>query len=89
MGKESVTPMLMTIDDFPWKSEAQKKGYLAMMQDMRSHGLQIPIYVNVNLAFLIQKNHEANEWFVQVMGDQIKQLQNEISDLREDMKPRK
>lgn len=80
---------LLKVENFPWVSDAQKKGYLALMQDMRNHGLTTSVYVDITAAFFIQKNHEANEWFVQIMGDQIKQLQNEIYDLREDLKPRK
>jgi hypothetical protein len=75
------------IDAFPWESEDQKRGFLAFVH----WGNRLPPEVFddggdlilASLAFIIQKNLEAHQWWAGVMGDQIKDLQNQIALLRD------
>lgn len=80
---------------FPWESPEQKEGFLHMLKWVKD--LKIPYQLltqqhenHLTLAFLIQKNHEAFEWWRETVADQIAQVRadliaaDERRDLRDD-----
>lgn len=71
-----------SIDEFPWESEVQKKGYLSLVLYMRKNGYRIPDRVDPVAAFLIQKSHESHEWHINLLSQQIEALRQEIIELR-------
>jgi hypothetical protein len=72
------------VEDFPWESEAQRKGMLALVLWSRN----LPDFVRSSpmdclAAFIFQKDHESAIWFTEMMGNQITMLQNEIKLLQD------
>lgn len=80
------------LDQFPWESEDQKKGFLALVQWVD----KIPVELRTDdtrnavvAAWFIQKDHESQVWWSEAVGnqvsalqDQIKLLQNEVLELK-------
>lgn len=73
------------IDCYPWESEEQRKGYLALIQYIQTRGWNAPAIVDPIAAFFIQKDHEAQEWFVSLMADHLSRLEGEVAALREEL----
>lgn len=74
------------IEEYPWESETQKEGFLNYLQYAKSLGLQLalPIGNNYSLGiYLIQKEHEAAEYWTQTFGDHVSRLENEIKRLQD------
>jgi hypothetical protein len=69
-------------EDFPWESEEQRKGYLALIQYRRKLGKNPEIVVDPTAAFFIQKDHESHEWMIEMLGRVIGELRTEILTLR-------
>lgn len=71
------------VEEFQWDSEIQKEGFLNYVQFIRKFGIDItlPIYSHHVLIFLIQKQHEAAEYWQQTFATQVKDLQDQIMDL--------
>lgn len=85
------------IEHFEWESETQHKGFLALVQFLgrRSQTLplsEMPPYTRLEdalmatSAFFIQKDHEANEWFGERIGDADKRYIDLIADLTEQVR---
>jgi len=70
-----------TLEGFPWEGKDQKEGYLALIHYLRTMGYNQSV-VDPSIAFLIQKNHESQVWWAEVLGNQIKTLQQEIKILQ-------
>jgi hypothetical protein len=66
------------VDQFNWDSEEQKKSYLAFVQYEINLGRVPQEEINAPLAFIFQKQHEQNEYWSEVLGAQIKTLQDEV-----------
>lgn len=74
-------PLLSHLEGFSWDSEEQKKGYLALVQYLRHHGQARDDRVDATAAFFIQKDHEAAQWFVEVIGRAVDPFTQEIRNL--------
>jgi hypothetical protein len=76
------------VDRFPWQSEVQKKGFLAMYQWFLSLPKELRTddtrYACV-ASWFAQKDHESNEWWVKTVGDQVSGLQDQIRLLQQQM----
>lgn len=70
------------VEEFPWQSEAQRKGYLALVQYMRGFGIEPTLPIDPQVCWQIQKDHESHEWWVEVLGNQVGALQAEIIAVR-------
>ena len=70
------------IDAFEWESEAQRKGFLSLIQFMRKHGAVMEARtLHIIACYFIQKDHESHEWWIGVIGDQIKSLEDRLMDV--------
>lgn len=76
------------VDAFPWASEVQKKGFLAMYQWL----LTLPKELRADdtryacvASFLIQKSHESHEWWAETVGTQVTRLEDQIVILRREI----
>lgn len=67
---------------FPWESEEQKKGYYALQKFIKDTITKRPelgcAVEPMITCWFIQKDHESNLWWQEVLGTQIKALQEEI-----------
>ena len=76
--------LVQWVEAFPWQSEEQKEGFLAYIQYIREFGREpVPLVDELPLLFLIQKNHEAAEYWQQTVGDQISILRQEMVAVRD------
>lgn len=76
-------------DTFKWDSEEQRKGFLSALQWIRAKGFTAATAVTPIDLYLIQKQHEAHEYWREVfvtqfgiLRDEIKLLQTEIAQLK-------
>ena len=71
---------VQAVDAFPWTSEEQKEGFLALVQYLRQFGKEpASPYLGLEACFLIQKNHEAAQYWQQTFADQVSILRQEIA----------
>lgn len=70
------------VENFPWESDVQKKGYLNYVQYLRKFGFEPKLPVDYLAVFMIQKDHESNEYWRELVGTQVSMLQKEISGLQ-------
>lgn len=68
------------VDAFPWESKEQREGYLAWVQYERKFGREQDGPIDTSLAFLIQKNHEAAEYWRETFSGQVDQLRMELAE---------
>lgn len=67
------------IEAFPWESEEQKKGYLALVQYFRQFGKEpIQPFDLLPMVFMIQKNIDSHEYWREAVANQIKPLQDDL-----------
>ena len=84
MGEVKADPMVPTaVEEFPWQSEEQKEGYLALVQYERGFGFAPKLPLDTLAAFLIQKAHESNEYWREFLGTQVGGLEDQIRQLQE------
>lgn len=79
-------------DGFPWQGDEKSKAFqvkavLAYEQWLRRFSkAEIDADVAWELvklcAFIAQKQHDAGEWWAEALGEQVKMLQNDISQLQ-------
>lgn len=74
----------VAVECFAWESEEQKKGYLAWIQYEGMFGHLPEPRIDTRMAFLIQKSHEAAEYWRDTFGEQIAMLQNDLKKLQEE-----
>ena len=75
------------MESYQWESEADKEGFGNLIQHFRQHGLaECGIHMHLMAAYFIQKNREASEYFVELIGSQVSSLQDEIRKLQMDLK---
>jgi hypothetical protein len=65
------------VNGFKWDSEDQKKGYHALRSWLKSKGLDDEKVRGIDL-FFIQKDHDSHVYWVELMGTQIKDLQDQL-----------
>lgn len=73
------------VEKYPWDSEDQKQGYLALVHYHRKVGLSPP-FPEPTACFFIQKDLDATEWWREAVGTQISDLQEQIRLLLLEMK---
>lgn len=73
------------VEVFNWESEDQKKGYLALVQYLRGFGIEPKLPIDYVAAWFIQKDHESNEYWRDMVGQQVSSLQNEIRLLQQEI----
>lgn len=66
------------IESFAWESEDQKKGYLALVQYLRQFGLPPKLPIDYVATFFIQKDIDSHEYWRDMVGGQIKALQDDV-----------
>jgi hypothetical protein len=70
------------IEGFPWDSEVQKEGFLNLVQYWRKFGRDVPLPIQnidtLTALFFIQKDHEANEYWSDLLDTQLIQLQDQV-----------
>lgn len=66
------------IEEFPWCSEEQKEGYLAYVKYARQFGLNPTLPIDPQMAFLIQKAHEAAGYWQETFSGQVDALNMQI-----------
>lgn len=70
---------------FKWDSENQKKSFGSLVKyldEKIAGGYDTMDVLLAAVAYLIQKDHESNEWWLKLMGDQIKSLEDQIKELQ-------
>lgn len=71
-----------------WDSESQKKSVLSLQQYLVKLGrLSDDQSVWAAIAYMIQKDHESQEWFVNLIGDHVKRLEDQIQSLKMELRP--
>ncbi len=81
---EKVDPMFsVAIEEFPWDSDVQKEGYLAFIQYERKFGYRPKLPIDHVVAFFIQKDHESNEYWRDMVGDQFSGVTDQVRVLQE------
>ena len=67
-----------------WESEAQEKGMKALQKYLHDSGRLTDMNsIWQSIAWLIQRDHESNEWWLKTVGDQISRLEDQIRKLQE------
>lgn len=74
----------LAVDSFPWESEQQKEGYLNWVESERRFGRMPELPIDTKITYLIQKNHEGNEYWVEMISSQISDLLSQIRTLQEE-----
>lgn len=70
-----------------WDSEAQEKGMKSLQEYLKNFGrLTNEHCVFASIAWLIMKDDESQKWFVNLIGDHVKKLQDEIMILKEEVR---
>jgi hypothetical protein len=66
---------------FNFESEAQKKGFLSLVQYLNDTAPQATDgeAILMVISYFIQKEHEAQEWWSKTIGDQVTSLENQIA----------
>lgn len=68
-------------EDFKWESETQRKGYLALLQYLRKFGIEATGPVDAKAAFFIQKDHESNLWWIDLIAQKHQEVLNMLGEL--------
>lgn len=71
------------VEEFPWESKEQKEGYLALVQYGLKFGLKPSLPISHICAFFIQKDHESHIYWNELVGTQVRNLQDEIRSLQD------
>lgn len=71
------------IEGFPWESEEQKQGYLALVQYERRFGYMPNLPLDTKALFFIQKDIESHAYWTELSSTQVSDLQNILADTRE------
>lgn len=74
------------VEEFPWDSEDQKKGYLNLVQYLRKVHGGSKNAVDSTAAYFIQKDHESAEYYTTLIGTQVHNLQNDIFKVQQDLR---
>lgn len=79
----------INIDAFPWSSEVQREGFLNYAQYLRDFGVdlgcQLTTAENLAVLYFIQKDHESNEYWRELVGTQVTDLQNQLRTAMQDI----
>lgn len=75
--------LAMCVDNFPWESSQQKEGFLNLVQYYRSFGKEPELPINLLATYFIQKDHESNEYWSELVSAQVSSLQSEIKFLQD------
>lgn len=74
------------VKNYPWESEVQKEGYLNFVQFEKKFGKAPSLPIDNIVAYFIQKDHESNEYWRELVANQVEMLQEEIMRLRDEVK---
>lgn len=70
------------LESFTWDSDVQKEGFLNLIQYWRKFGLELDLPLtamhHLTALYFIQKDHESNEYWQEMVGDQISSLTLEL-----------
>lgn len=72
------------VDEFPWESEDQRLGFLNMVQYLSKFGIEVKLPLQSSISqliafYFIQRDHESNEHWAEVVGSQVSEIQDQIS----------
>ncbi len=67
------------VEAFPWESEEQKKGYLNFVQYLAKAGREAVIPIDLLATYFIQKDHESNEWWTEIVASQVGAANEQIA----------
>ena len=73
--------LINSVAGYDWQSKEQREGYLALVVYMNRHGHK-PKGIHPAYAFFIQKDHDSNEYWRELVGTQVKDLQDQIAALQ-------
>lgn len=73
------------VDSFPWESQEQREGFLNFVQYKMKFGIKPEPPVDILAAYFIQKDHESNEYWREMVGGQVTALQAEIMNLKSEL----
>lgn len=68
--------------NFKWESTEQHKGFLNLIQYLKSHCPEGADPLLLIASYFIQKDHESNEWWLSLITDQFGRMQQEMMKLR-------
>lgn len=68
----------LNVEAFPWRSESHKEGYLNYVQHLRFRNVPVPPQIDEAVAYFIEKDQDSNEYWTELVGTQISNIQNEI-----------
>jgi hypothetical protein len=72
------------LKDFKWESQVQEKGYGNLVQFLRRNNITLTDKTLFLIAvYFIERDHESNEYWRQLVGDQVSNLQSEIKHLQD------
>lgn len=80
---KTVTPTYI-LASLPWESDAQRKGFLSLVQYLRGFGPEethLDWRLALVAAFFLQKNHESQVWWSEVFGERLGAVHAEIKTL--------
>jgi hypothetical protein len=72
------------INEFDFDSDEQRKGYYSFVKWTSEK--KVSCTVNPIDLFFIQRDHESNEWWRQVVSDQVKSLEAQIHQLQKEIR---
>jgi hypothetical protein len=73
------------IESFPWSSEDQRQGYLALVQYLRRFGLEPKLPINYEAAFFIEKDIDSHAYWRDMVGAQVRSLEDVLSETRKEL----
>lgn len=73
-------------EGFKWESEEQRKGFFNLIQFLKEkHPQNVHQLIASVAAYFIQKDHESHEYWVELVGNQIGQVNKQLRLLQEDV----
>ena len=74
----------MAVDAFPWETEEQKEGYLNFVQYQRQFGIEPTLPIDPVVTYFIQKDHESNDYWRDLVASQVADLQSQLRKLQDE-----
>jgi len=82
------------VEKYPWESDAQKKGFGALLKDLRektfpeardlSPADRLEHALSLVACFFIQKDHDSNEWYNERFGNLDSRIREDLVRLQEE-----
>ena len=74
----------IAVESFPWESDEQREGYLNFVQYQRQFGMEPALPIDPVVTYFIQKDHESNDYWRELVSSQVTDLQSQLRSLQQE-----